>query len=171
MVNELDSQGYSPLFLACFKGYIGAESIVSKAASTKDSRMRCVKALVGYDADINFVVNKVNMSALHWAAYNDDAAVCEYLLKQPGINMVFSAGESTPVDIAGMMGYEGVVNKFIDNLEEQIEHKYWCMFDIEDETAKSQSRNTDDNPPRKKLDKSQIDHLEDYARVGAAQIL
>ena len=79
-VNTPDAQGYTPIFLSCFKGYMGAEGIIAKADSTRENRLKCVRLLLAKGAEPNFVAQKVKMTPLHWAAYNDDADVAWSLL-------------------------------------------------------------------------------------------
>ena len=79
-VNELNSNALTPLFLVCLKGYVGADGIGSRSEAVKSSRLQIVKMLVEKGADLNFKREKVELTPLHWAAYNDDAELCRYLL-------------------------------------------------------------------------------------------
>ena len=127
-VDEPDSQGYTPLFLACFKGYIGSEQILARDDSTKARRMKVVDLLLNNGAEPNYVANKVNMTPLHWAAYNDDAAVTRRLLyemKNKGLVPTESASGAYPVDIAGFMKHKSVVNVYVDFTEYSLEEEYY----------------------------------------------
>ncbi len=67
-----------------------------------ESRLPIVTALVGIGkANVNFVKDGTCLTALHWAALNDDSRVVDYLLKQ-GASMKFSNFEQTPIDVAGI---------------------------------------------------------------------
>jgi ankyrin repeat protein len=63
------------LYLACYRGYDQQEEEASY------SRITCVKLLVETGADVNFVKKKTKLTALHWAAYNNDKIVVSFLMK------------------------------------------------------------------------------------------
>ena len=65
----------------CLRGYsAGLEETCSRLTQTKINRLKCVKILIRNGADINFQNDYVKMTALHWAAYNDDLEVTKLLL-------------------------------------------------------------------------------------------
>ena len=82
-INKPNSDGYTPLFLCCLKGYSGAEAVSGKAPQTKIMRLASVKILIENGADINFQADFTGMTSLHWAAYADDAATVQYFLSLP----------------------------------------------------------------------------------------
>lgn len=80
-VNGVNSNALSPLFLVCLKGYVGAESgLAARAQSVKEKRLIIAKMLIEKGADFNFTREVVDLTPLHWAAYNNDAELCRYLL-------------------------------------------------------------------------------------------
>ena len=74
----------SALLLALLLGGPAAESPVADAAQQGD--LETIRVLLREGADVNAAQND-GMSALHWAAQNDDASVIEVLL-YAGANMV-----------------------------------------------------------------------------------
>ena len=121
-VNEVDSNASSPLFLACLKGYVGAEGVGSKTEGVKVKRLEIVKMLVEKGADLNYQREVVGLTPLHWAAYNDDADLCRYLLSK-GARQIESSAASMPVDIAGFTGNKGVIKVFMEHAASKIEEK------------------------------------------------
>jgi ankyrin repeat protein len=83
------------LFAACYRCYDQEEE------EAVESRIACVKALVEAGANINYIKNRTNLTALHWAAFNDDKAVVKLLLRH-GANLYYSSTDETPIDIAGL---------------------------------------------------------------------
>jgi ankyrin repeat protein len=59
---------------ACYRCYDQDED------EAVDARIFCVKALAEAGADINFVKPGSKLTALHWAAFNDDKVVVQFLL-------------------------------------------------------------------------------------------
>ena len=80
-VNALNSNALTPIFLVCLKGYIGTDGVGSRTETVKMNRLQIVKMLVEKGANLNFKREKVELTPLHWAAYNDDAELVRYLLK------------------------------------------------------------------------------------------
>ena len=124
-LEQKDSEGNTPLMAACIKGYLGSEAIAGKLFATKEKRLEVVTILVKEGADINVVSRMVNMTPLHWAAYNDDPNLVVFLLKA-GAKLTFSKrrkngeGDVTAVDIAGNMDYDDVIYVFAKWLEAKI---------------------------------------------------
>ena len=79
-VNAKNGNALTPLFLVCLKGYVGADGIGSKTDSVKIKRLEIARMLVSKGADINYTRDVVGLTPLHWAAYNDDAELCRFLL-------------------------------------------------------------------------------------------
>lgn len=57
--------------------------------------------LLEWDADTNLQCDYVKMTALHWAAYNNDYKVVELLL-QCGAKSLLNKDNNAPVDIAAL---------------------------------------------------------------------
>ena len=53
-VNKKNSDGYTPLFHCCLKGFLGNETVAGKSQETKICRLECVKMLHENGADVNF---------------------------------------------------------------------------------------------------------------------
>jgi ankyrin repeat protein len=71
--------------------------------------------LVENGADVNYSISPIKMTALHWAAFSGDIATCRYLCEN-GASFPFSTQDYSPVDIAGICGYAGVVKYFAEFL-------------------------------------------------------
>ena len=99
-VDAIDQHGYTPLYLVCYKGYLGTEGVTSNAPDTREKRMECVKTLLRRGANINYVTPKLNMTPLHWAAYSGDADLIQLLLDNGAVQLPNSYG-FYPVDMAG----------------------------------------------------------------------
>ncbi len=63
--------------------------------------------MVENGADVNYVKEKTSLTALHWAAFNDDPSVVLYLLEK-GAKHNFSTEDETPIDIAGLCDNKNV---------------------------------------------------------------
>jgi len=80
-VNEKTSDKYTPLFLACYRGYKTLDhDNEEEVTKVKQNRFKIVKLLLTLGAKVNFKTEKVGMTALHWAAYHEDVAVVRLLL-------------------------------------------------------------------------------------------
>lgn len=122
-VNLANSNGLSPLFLVCLKGYVGADTVErARTDSVKAGRLEIAKMLVEHGANIDFR-ETVGLTPLHWAAYNADAELCRFLLARGAMQIESDAG-SCPVDIAGFSGHYPVVKVFMEHTAKKIEHKY-----------------------------------------------
>ena len=112
-VDDLTTDGFTPLFLACYKGYKHLDP-EEDAEQIKSDRLKIVKLLCNDDANVNFKTKKLGMTALHWAAYHGDIDVVNLLLKR-GATPEFSKAGNTPVDIAGLAGRKEVVRAFCND--------------------------------------------------------
>ena len=90
---------------------MGAEGTASKSEGVKAKRLEIVKMLAKEGANLNFTREVVLLTPMHWAAYNDDAELCRFLLVN-GAHQTESAAGSMPVDIAGFSGNTRVVRVF-----------------------------------------------------------
>lgn len=118
-VDETDHNGYSPLYLVCFKGFLGSEGMVGLTPEILKKRLECVKILLERNANVNFKTDKLEMTPLHWAAYQGDGQMVKLLLDN-GAEMCESAVGNTPVDIAGFCGKQNVVLIFAEYLQAKI---------------------------------------------------
>ena len=76
--------------------------------------------LVAKGADVDFTRAVVLLTPMHWAAYNDDAELCRFLLSKGAQQTVSGAG-AMPVDIAGFSGNTQVLRVFQEYLAVKIE--------------------------------------------------
>lgn len=81
-VNSLDGGDMPALFLACMKGYVGTDGVGSRTGLIYARRLEIVRLLVEKGADIDYTRTVVRLTALHWAAYHDDADVVRFLLSK-----------------------------------------------------------------------------------------
>ena len=122
-----DHNGRSPLYLVCFKGYLGAEGLVGKTPETQKKRIECVNILLDRRlndkiADVNFMTDKLNMTPLHWAAYQSDEQMVELLLANGAVMVETKLGD-TPVDMAGFCNEVDTVLVFCRDLEKRFRNK------------------------------------------------
>jgi|LauGreDrversion4_2_1035121.scaffolds.fasta_scaffold273296_1 hypothetical protein len=77
-VDPLDYLGFTPLLLgiiihlnliACYRGYDTDEF------EAQDCRYKIVESLIKMGANVNFVKDRTQYTALHWAAFNNDKQV------------------------------------------------------------------------------------------------
>mmetsp|Transcript_7234 Transcript_7234/g.10125 ORF Transcript_7234/g.10125 Transcript_7234/m.10125 type:complete len:175 (+) Transcript_7234:33-557(+) len=78
-IRAKNGNGLSSLFLVCLKGYVGADGVGSRTDSVKAKRLEIAKMLIEKGANIDFC-ETIGLTPLHWAAYNDDAELCRFLL-------------------------------------------------------------------------------------------
>lgn len=62
------------------------------------------------------------MTPLHWACYNDDKKLVEYMLEN-GAKSLLSHASSMPIDIAGFMGNRDVIKVFMAHAVNQMVEK------------------------------------------------
>jgi ankyrin repeat protein len=74
-----------------------------------------LKLLKEKGADINHVARDIKMSALHWAAFNDDDLLVSYLLHH-GAKITTSYHDHNPIDIAGLCRHEKIVDTLTTHL-------------------------------------------------------
>ena len=110
---------YTPLYLACQKGFLGAEGVDSKSPEVMQKRRECVEILLKRGADVNFVSPKLRMTPLHWAGFHGDPLLVQMLLDH-GAKLQFNVNDITPVDMAGFMGNAETVRTFTFWLEKKI---------------------------------------------------
>ena len=79
-------------------------------------RLKIVQTLIKLQANVNFYSWKLQMTPLHWAAYNGDTAVVRLLLDN-GAKPQINALDNTPVDLAGFSRSVEVVKMFCDWLQ------------------------------------------------------
>ena len=84
----------------------------------KANRLRCVEILLENGADCNIKTKKLSMTAMHWAAYNNDAKVIKLLIAN-GAKQIFNKENQTPADIAGLMGNVDALRAICKNLAHQ----------------------------------------------------
>ena len=74
-------------------------------------------------ADVNFIKKGTKLTALHWAALNNDPIVVSYLLTK-GAKMEYSKQYQTPVDVAGLCSNLEVryLESLIDNYRSWTEY-------------------------------------------------
>ena len=118
-IDALDHNGYTPLYLVCYRGFLGAEGVAGTSPEVKKKRIECVRILIGAGANINYMTPKLKMTPLHWAAYQGDAAMVQVLLDNNACQHMTTQG-NTPVDIAGFMGHREIVKTFCKDLERRI---------------------------------------------------
>ena len=118
-VDAVDHQGYTPLYLVCHRGFLGVEGVESNSPETREKRIECVKILLKRGANINYRSPKLQMTALHWAAYQGDSEMVQLLLDNGALQLISLKG-NTPVDIAGFCSNTEVVMAFCKNLEKQL---------------------------------------------------
>ena len=121
--NVISAHFMSPLFLTCRKGYVGAEGMGARSDSVKHKRLEIAKILVEKGADVNFISDVVGLTALHWAAFNDDPELVRILLAK-GARQLESNSGSMAVDIAGFMQNKRMVKIFMEHTAAKIDAKF-----------------------------------------------
>ena len=71
-MNAENSSGYPPLFLACWRGHSFKLDDKDDVDEIKENRSKCVELLLEQGADTDFATHKLQMTAMHWAAYHGD---------------------------------------------------------------------------------------------------
>ena len=68
----------------------------------RENRLRIVRCLVDAGADPNSHKVTTKMTPMHWAAYNGDEGVVQFLLDQEGVDpYIYSFDGLLPIDTAG----------------------------------------------------------------------
>ena len=78
-IDSLDKNGYSPLFLTCWKGYKG-KIANEEREEVFENRLICARVLIEEGADVNFTTKRLKMTPLHWAAYHGDPKLVKLLI-------------------------------------------------------------------------------------------
>ena len=118
-INAANSDGYQPIFLACWQGY---KSILDEEADKKqiiENRTKVVKLLLDNGALSNVRSSHQGMTPLHWAAYHGDEEIVDELLKS-GALQLYNEKKLAPVDVAGFRGKGAVVEIFCRHLAQHI---------------------------------------------------
>ena len=118
-IDAVDHNGYSPLYLVCYKGYNGADGLVGMTPEMMANRLECAKLLIQRNANVNFQTEMLGMTPLHWAAFQGDAEMTKLLIEN-GARTILSNVGNTPVDIAGFCGKEHIVSIFANALSDKI---------------------------------------------------
>ena len=119
-INAPDQHGFTPLYLVCWRGYLGTEALKSNSLETKEKRLECAKILINHGANINFKSPKLRMTALHWAAFQGDADLTMLLLNK-GEEQHANIYGYYPVDMAGFSKHTEVVQVFCEFLRKKIQ--------------------------------------------------
>ena len=76
-INSTDPNGYTPLFLTCWKGY--KTKTAGEAQQIFINRLICAELLIDAQADLNFKTPRLMMTSMHWAAFHGDRVLVEVL--------------------------------------------------------------------------------------------
>ena len=114
-VNWVDQDGYTPLFLACWRCKREFEKD-DESTIIRERRLKIVEILIQLGANVNYKTDKVEMSPLHWAAYNGDKDVVHLLLSR-GAKLTMNKKDNSPVDLAGFSKSVEVIKTFCDWLK------------------------------------------------------
>lgn len=115
--------GNTPLISCCLRAYnSGSSASASELDVTKKDRFACVKQIIETGCDVNKQSNIVKMTALHWAAYNNDAKVCKYLIEHGALQLL-NSDNNAPVDIAAIRENWDVVRVFCDEFNKRVNLK------------------------------------------------
>ena len=118
-VNTKDKNGHTALFEACRRCCLGSEDI-RESDPKKLNRLNICKLLVKNGADVDVRSLFVNMTPLHWAAFNNDHLTVEFLL-QKRAPQIPSKNGNYPVDIAGFCGHKNVVKIICGILKKRVQ--------------------------------------------------
>ena len=97
LINKQNKYQFTPLMSVCFRGYL----VKGKAKDADEPRLNIVKCLIEAGADVNYATSDTNMTATHWAAYNEDFAVVRELLNHGASHTIFSHMGRLPIDVGG----------------------------------------------------------------------
>lgn len=115
-INSRNLYDFTPLINVCFRGYL----IKSDAKDKQEDRLTIVKLLVQAGANIMHFTADTEMTCMHWAAYNKDANVCKWLLKQGSQPFKFSRVGRLAIDVAGSCKAWEVVDVFLDSYRKNV---------------------------------------------------
>ena len=97
LINKQNKYFFTPLMSVCFRGYL----VKGKAKDADEPRLESVKCLIAAGADVNYKTRDTNMTAAHWAAYNEDWNVVRELLNHGASHFTFSHLGRLPIDVGG----------------------------------------------------------------------
>ena len=111
--------GYSALYLVCFKGYAGGDPTAMNQPTTLKQKRECVQILIQASANVNFQTPMLLLTPLHWAAHQGNSEITQLLIDN-GAKMTISARGYTPVDFAGFCGKDNIVQTYASDLSSRI---------------------------------------------------
>lgn len=124
MLERKNKLGYTPLFCACFRGYVikndgtaNRLEIVKTLLKTSYSKKKLLVD-TGDELIVNMISEETMMTPLHWAAYNSDDEVIEVLLRNRADPYIFSLMGRIPIDVAGSCCSYEVVDVFLKHYTE-----------------------------------------------------
>ncbi|CDW85080.1 anoctamin-like protein [Stylonychia lemnae] len=144
-VDPLDNLGFTPLLYACFRGYDEKEEEASF------SRIACVKLLVSKGANVNLKKEYTGLTALHWAAFNEDKSVVVFLLNNKAI-LQQSTNIHTPLDVAGVCENFGIVETILT---------LWYQKQRKSPSLGTEQNQNNQSSTEKFLKAGQVAHLDD----------
>ena len=113
----------------CQKGHLNGALTDVEDSLVQKQRLACVKLLIknkrdidskGQSVDVNYIQPEVGMTALHWAAFNNDIVVCQYLITEGKAKSVLNKRDLAPVDIAAFCDHWKLVKAFCSNYNDRV---------------------------------------------------